>query len=43
MPTFAIARRAGALPDFVLEAGWTPREWMRWVSDTLIRDLFPAR
>lgn len=29
--------------DFVLEAGWTPREWIRWVSDTLIRDLLPDR
>lgn len=29
--------------DFVLEAGWTPREWMRWVSDTLIRSLLPDR
>lgn len=29
--------------EFVLEAGWTPREWARWVSDTLIRDLLPDR
>jgi AcrR family transcriptional regulator len=29
--------------NFVLEAGWTPREWTRWVSDTLIRDLLPDR
>jgi hypothetical protein len=29
--------------DFVLEAGWTPREWTRWVSNTLIRDLLPDR
>lgn len=29
--------------DFVLEAGWTPREWRRWVSDTLIRGLLPDR
>jgi hypothetical protein len=28
---------------FVLEAGWTPREWTRWVSDTFIRDLLPDR
>jgi AcrR family transcriptional regulator len=26
--------------DFVLEAGWTPTEWVRWVSSSLIRDLF---
>jgi AcrR family transcriptional regulator len=26
--------------DFVLEAGWTPTEWARWVSDSLIQDLF---
>jgi AcrR family transcriptional regulator len=26
--------------DFVLDAGWTPTEWNRWVSDSLIRDLF---
>jgi len=29
--------------DFVIEAGWTPREWARWVSNALIRDLFPDR
>ena len=27
--------------DFVLEAGWTPRDWTRWVASTLIRDLLP--
>jgi AcrR family transcriptional regulator len=27
--------------DFVLEAGWPPRDWTRWVTDTLIRDLLP--
>jgi AcrR family transcriptional regulator len=25
---------------FVLDAGWTPRDWARWVSDALIRDVF---
>jgi AcrR family transcriptional regulator len=24
----------------VLGAGWPPKEWVRWVSDTLCRDLF---
>ena len=28
--------------DFVLEAGWTPTEWDRWVSHSLIRDLFTS-
>jgi hypothetical protein len=28
--------------DFVLAAGWT-REWVRWVSGTLIRDQVPDR
>jgi hypothetical protein len=27
--------------DFVLEAGWTPRDWTRWVASALIRDLLP--
>jgi hypothetical protein len=29
--------------DFALEAGRAPREWMRGVSGTLIRDLLPYR
>lgn len=28
--------------DFVIEAVWTPQDWTRWVTDTLIRDLFPT-
>jgi AcrR family transcriptional regulator len=27
--------------DFVIEAGWTPRDWTRWVAGALLRDLFP--
>ncbi len=26
--------------SFVIEAGWTERQWVSWVSATLIRDLF---
>jgi AcrR family transcriptional regulator len=26
--------------SFVIEAGWTERQWISWVSTTLIRDLF---
>jgi hypothetical protein len=26
---------------FVLEAGWAPRDWTRWVASILIRDLLP--
>lgn len=29
--------------DFVIEAGWTPRDWTRWVAGALLRDLFPDR
>jgi AcrR family transcriptional regulator len=29
--------------DFVIEAGWTLTEWHRWVSNSLIRDLFNNR
>ena len=27
--------------DFVIEAGWTPRDWTRWAVGALLRDLFP--
>ena len=26
--------------SFVIESGWTPRQWIGWVSATLVRDLF---
>ena len=26
--------------SFVLEAGWPPRDWVRWVTATLRHDLF---
>jgi hypothetical protein len=29
--------------DFVIEAGWTLRDWTRWVAGALLRDLFPDR
>jgi AcrR family transcriptional regulator len=28
--------------SLVLEVEWTPRGWTRWVTDTLIQDLFPS-
>jgi hypothetical protein len=28
---------------FVIDAGWTPAEWVRWTGNALVRDLFPER